>query len=199
MRRRLTGQARYSRAHTAGYPNPLLRASDLRQARIRNWAVMIAILMVPVSLWLGADTHSEQQQRLDSQVDSIHRVTATTTAPARVEPVTATGFDSAGGAATTAVDARWVYRGIEHTGHVVVDVGSPAGTTTQIWVDAAGAPSVRPITSTDVLAASVFYAIGSWVLVASILAGFYYLARLHCDRLRRAQWDRALADLFRDH
>ena len=196
MRRKLTGQHSAGRSALAGHPNPLLRDCDVRQARIKQWVTALLILMVPVSLWIGATAHTDQQQRLEHQKSSIHQVTATTTAVAESAPIASTEF-GASGAAAIAVDSRWVYRGVEHTGRVSVDIGSPAGTTTQIWVDNSGEPSMRPLTSSDVVAASVFNTIGSWVLVASLLLGFYHLMRFRYDGLRDAQWDRDIADLLR--
>ena len=198
MRRKLTGQDSSGRSAFDGHPNPLLRDCDLRQARIKHWVTALLILMVPVSLWIGATAHTDQQQRLEDQKSSIHQVTATTTAVAESTPVASTEF-GATGAAATAVDSRWVYRGVEHTGRVSVDTGSPAGTTTQIWVDNSGDLSMRPLTSSDVVAASIFNTIGSWVLVASVLIGFYHLMRFRYDGRRNAQWDRDIADLLRQY
>ncbi|MEK8069945.1 Rv1733c family protein [Rhodococcoides navarretei] len=198
MRRKLTGQHRSGRADLAGYPNPLLRDCDVRQARIKHWVTTLLIVMIPVSLWIGLGTHADQQQRLENQRGSIHQVTATTTDIAEVAPVSSTEF-GASGAAATAVDSRWVYRGVEHTGRVSVDTGSPVGTTTPIWVDDSGDLSVRPLTSSDVVAASIFGAIGSWVLMATLLVGAYLLMRFRYDLRRDAEWDRDIADLLRQH
>lgn len=198
MRRKLTGQDSSGRSAFAGNPNPLLRDCDVRQARIKHWVTALLILMVPVSLWIGATAHSDQQQRLEDQKNSIHQVTATTTAVAESVPAVSTEL-GASGAAATAVDSRWVYRGVEHTGRVSVDTGSPAGTTTQIWVDNSGDLSMRPLTSSDVVAASIFNTIGSWVLVASVLIGAYQLMRFRYDGRRDAEWDREIADLLRQH
>ncbi|OZF31296.1 hypothetical protein CH296_13770 [Rhodococcus sp. 14-2496-1d] len=198
MRRKLTGQDSSGRSAFAGHPNPLLRDCDVRQARIKHWVTALLILMVPVSLWIGAAAHTDQQQRLEDQKTSIRQVTATTTAAAESTPVASTEF-GASGAAATAVDSRWVYRGVEHTGRVSVDTGSPVGTTTQIWVDDSGNPSMRPLTSSDVVAASIFNTIGSWVLVASILIGFHHLMRFRYDGHRDAEWDRDIAALLRQY
>ena len=198
MRRKLTGQDSSGRSAFAGHPNPLLRDCDVRQARIKHWVTALLILMVPVSLWIGAAAHTDQQQRLEDQKSSIHQVTATTTAVAESAPVASTEFGSSG-AAATAVDARWVHRGVEHTGRVSVDTGSPAGTTTQIWVDNSGNLTMRPLTSSDVVAAAIFNTIGSWVLVASLLIGFHHLMRFRYDGQRDAEWDRDIADLLRRH
>ena len=198
MRRKLTGQDSSGRSAFAGHPNPLLRDCDVRQARIKHWVTALLILMVPVSLWIGAAAHTDQQQRLEDQKTSIHQVTATTTAAAESAPVASTEF-GASGAAATAVDSRWVYRGVEHTGRVSVDTGSPVGTTTQIWVDDSGNPSMRPLTSSDVAAASIFNTIGSWVLVASILIGFHHLMRFRYDGHRDAEWDRDITALLSQH
>ena len=164
MRRKLTGQDSSGRSAFDGHPNPLLRDCDVRQARIKHWVTALLILMVPVSLWIGATAHTDQQQRLEDQKSSIHQVTATTTAVAESTPVAST-----------------------------------AGTTTQIWVDNSGDLSMRPLTSSDVVAASIFNTIGSWVLVASVLIGFYHLMRFRYDGRRDARWDRDIADLLRQY
>lgn len=199
MRRRLTGQDRSGRAVFVGHPNPLVRDCDVRQARIKRWVTVLLILMVPVSLWIGASSHQDQQQRLADQADSIHQVTATTTAPAETASVASTELGASGAAAATAVDSRWVYRGVEHTGRVSVDTGSPAGTTTQIWVDNSGNLSMRPLTSSDVAAATIFNTIGSWALAAVVLIGFFHLMRFRYDAHRDAEWDRDIAALLRQH
>lgn len=199
MRRKLTGQASSARSDVFDLPNPLLRDCDLRQARIKRWVTALLIVMVPVSLWIGLSAHDDQQQRLENQRNSIHQVTATTTDVAETASVASTEFGSSGAAAATAVDSRWVYRGIEHTGRVSVDTGSPVGTTTEIWVDNSGNLSLRPLTSSDVAAASIFNAIGSWVLAAVVLIGFYHLMCFRYDGRRNAEWDRDIADLLSRH
>ncbi|MGV8873881.1 MAG: hypothetical protein ACOH2Q_15220 [Rhodococcus sp. (in: high G+C Gram-positive bacteria)] len=199
MRRKLTGQGSSAREDFAGYPNPLLRDCDVRQARIKHWVTALLIVMIPVSLWIGANAHADQQHRLDNQRTSIHQVTATTTAVAETASVASTEFGSSGAAPATAVDSRWVYQGVEHTGRVSVDTGSPTGTTAQIWVDNNGDQSVRPLTPSDVIAASIFNTIGSWVLMAAVLIGFYHLVRFRYDGRRDAEWDREISDLLRRH
>lgn len=199
MRRKLTGQGSPTHADFAAYPNPLLRDCDIRQARFKHWVTALLIVMIPVSLWIGASAHADQQQRLESQRSSIHQVTATTTAVAETASVASTEFGSSGAAPAIAVDSRWSYRGVEHTGRVSVETGSPAGTTAQIWVDNNGAQSMRPLTPSDVIAASIFNTIGSWVLVASVLIGFYHLVRFRYDGRRDAEWDREITDLLSRH
>ncbi|CCQ14904.1 putative uncharacterized protein [Rhodococcus sp. AW25M09] len=199
MRRRLTGQGSSARADFAEYPNPLLRDCDIRQARIKRWVTALLIAMIPVSLWIGASAHADQQQRLDSQRGSIHQVTATTTAVAETASVASTEFGSSGAAPATAVDSRWTYRGVEHTGRVSVETGAPAGTTAQIWIDNNGDQTIRPLTPSDVTAASIFNAIGSWVLVAIFLIGFFHLMCFRYDGRRNAEWDREIADLLGRH
>ena len=198
MRRKPTGQARSARTDAAAYPNPLLRDCDVRQARIKHWVTALLILMIPVSLWIGTSTNADQQQRLDNQRSSIHQVTATTTAAAEAAPVASTEF-GASGAAAIAVDSRWVFRGVEHTGRVSVDTGSPVGTTAQIWVDNSGNLSMRPLTPSDVVTASVFSAVVSWVLIATLLIGIYQSMRFRYDVRRDAEWDRDIAALLRQY
>ncbi|KQU56580.1 hypothetical protein ASG84_20045 [Rhodococcus sp. Leaf278] len=199
MRRKLTGQARSAHTDLSGYPNPLLRDCDIRQSRVKHWVTALLIVMIPVSLWIGLAAHSDQQQRLEDQRGSIHQVTATTTATTTTPSVASADFGSSGAAAATAVDSRWVYRGVEHTGRVSVDTGSPIGTTAQIWVDNSGNLSLRPLTSSDVVAASIFNAIGSWILAAVVLLGIYFVVRFRYDGRRIAEWDRDIADLLSRH
>ncbi|MBY4129719.1 hypothetical protein HQO83_15075 [Rhodococcus fascians] len=199
MRRKLTGQDRSAHTDFSSFPNPLLRECDVQQARIKHWVTALLIVMIPVSLWIGLNAHAGQQQRLDSQASSIHQVTATTTALAEAAPVAATEYGSYGSAVAIAVDSRWSFRGVEHTGRVSVDTGSPAGTTTPIWVDNSGNLSVRPLASSDVAAALIFSTVGSWVLVAAILLGFYHLMCFRYDGRRYAEWDRDIADLLSRH
>ena len=199
MRRKLTAQAGSAHTDFTGHPNPLLRDIDVRQARIKQWVAVLLVVMIPVSLWIGLSAHADQQQRLENQRGSIHQVTATTTATTTTPSVTSADFGSSGAAAATAVDSRWVYRGVEHTGRVSVDTGSPIGTTAQIWVDDSGNLSLRPLTSSDVVAASIFNAIGSWVLAAVLLLGIYFVARFRYDGRRIAEWDRDIAELLSRH
>lgn len=199
MRRKLTGQDRSAHTDFSSYPNPLLRDCDVVQSRIKHWVTALLIVMIPVSLWIGSSAHAGQQQRMNNEVSSIHQVTATTTALAESAPVASTEYGSYGSAAAIAVDSRWVFRGVEHTGRVSVDTGSPAGTTTPVWVDNSGNLSVRPLTSSDVVAAFIFNTLGSWLLAAVILIGFYHLMRFRYDGRRYAEWDRDIADLLSRH
>ena len=199
MRRKITGQARAANTDFTGYPNPLLRDCDVRQARIKHWVAVLLVVMIPVSLWIGLSAHAGQQQRFENQRGSIHQVTATTTATTEPTSAAATEYGLSGTPAATAVDSRWVYQGVEHTGRVSVETGSPIGTTTQIWIDSSGDLSVRPLTSTDVVAASLFSAIGSWVLAAVALIGFYHVVRYRYDGRRIDEWDRDIAELLSRH
>ena len=199
MRRKASGQSSSAHDDIAGHLNPLLRDCDVRQTRIKHWVIALMVVMIPVSLWIGASAHTAQQQRLDNQRSSIHQVTATTTAAAEAAPVGSTELGSTVVASSTSVDSRWTYQGVEHTGLVSFDTGSPVGTTTPIWVDNNGDRTVRPLTSADVTTAYIFDTIGSWVLVATVLLGFYHLMRLRYDGMRYAEWDREIADLLGRH
>ncbi|MBY6412584.1 hypothetical protein HQ346_11345 [Rhodococcus sp. BP-252] len=196
MRRKHTDHARNS---GVGYPalhNPLFRRSDRIQARVKNVVVTLVILMVPIAAWLGMSTLETQQARMVAQETSLHQVTATTTAEAQAMPL-ATGD---GGSSTTAsVDATWTFDGAQHNGSVSVASGSPAGTESEIWVDAAGERTAQPTTGADAVAAALFVGIGSLFAVAMILSGVYTVVRYRLDQQRDSEWDVAIKNFLNEN
>ncbi|NBH02450.1 hypothetical protein GTY80_04145, partial [Amycolatopsis sp. SID8362] len=97
------------------------------------------------------------------------------------------------------VQAAWFdARGARHTGDVLADAGSPAGTRVSVWLDQHGELTSEPLSPATSAADGVFAAILLWVAITGSLAALYGAARFVLSRLHAAAWDRAWAETRHD-
>jgi hypothetical protein len=143
--------------------NELRRTSD----RIEVWcALALIIAFVPLAVLSAACAvhwvHDAVKQQHDNAFKQVTAVLVRAVPAAN--PVVA---DSA----VFYAPARWTVAGSAHVGNVPAIPGSPAGTTVQIWVDAAGSIQQAPPTPgqvtadavTALVAAPVGVALGMWL------------------------------------
>jgi len=181
--------ARFGRRVRPGR-NPLARAGDRVEALLLLLAVAGALLAIPFAAAFGSETYAAQNARAAEERATRHPATAVSLAAASGQPYSTDGAGAP--AAQTSVPAAWFdARGTRHTGEVLADPGSPAGTRVSIWLDQRGEPAGEPLSTSTSVADGVFAAILLWAAITGALAGLYATARFVLIRFHAAAWDRA--------
>jgi hypothetical protein len=177
--------------------NPLARAGDRLEAVLLALVIAGALLALPFAAAFGSDTYAAQTARAEQERATRHPATAVSLAAASSQAYSTDGA----GAPTdqTTVPAAWFdARGARHTGDVLADAGSPAGTRVPVWLDQHGELTTEPLSPSTSAADGVFAAILLWVAITGALAGVYGAGRFVLSRLHSAAWDRAWAEARHD-
>jgi hypothetical protein len=192
-------RGRIARFRRRLYPgrNPLARFGDRVEAALLALVVAGALLALPFAAAFGSDTYAAQTARAEQERTTRHPATAVSLAAAATQSYST---DGAGAPADqTTVPAAWFdARGARHTGDVLADAGSPAGTHLPVWLDQRGELTTEPLSPSTSAADGVFAAILLWVGVTGALVALYGAGRFVLDRLRSAAWDRAWAEARHD-
>ena len=177
--------------------NPLTRFGDRVEAALLLLMIAGALLALPFAASFGSETYAAQTARAEQERTTRHPATAVSLAAASSQAYSA---DGAGAPADqTTVPAAWFdSRGARHTGDVLADAGSPAGTHLSVWLDQRGELTTEPLTPATSAADGVFAAILLWVAITGALAGLYGIGRFAVSRLHSAAWDRAWAEARHD-
>ncbi|WP_410588835.1 hypothetical protein [Amycolatopsis sp. lyj-23] len=177
--------------------NPLARVGDRVEALLLLLAIAGAILAIPFAAAVGSETYAAQTARASQERTTRHPATAVSLAAASGQSY---GTDGAGAPVDqTTVPAAWFdARGTRHTGDVLTDAGSPAGTRVPVWLDQHGELTTEPLTASTSAADGVFAAILLWAAVTGGLVGLYAAVRFVLSRLHAAAWDRAWAQARHD-
>ncbi|WP_439378348.1 Rv1733c family protein [Amycolatopsis lexingtonensis] len=196
MRRPSGRIARFRRRLHPGR-NPLARTGDRFESLLLLLVIAGAFLAVPFAAAFGSDTYAAQTVRAEQERATRHPATAVSLASAPSQPYST---DGAGAPADqTTVQAAWFdARGARHTGDVLADAGSPAGTRVSVWLDQHGELTTEPLSPATSAADGVFAAILLWVAITGSLAGLYGAGRFVVSRLHSAAWDRAWAEARHD-
>lgn len=177
--------------------NPLARAGDRVEALLLLVVIAGAFLAVPFAAAFGSETYAAQTARASQERATRHPATAVSLAAASGQTYST---DGAGAPADqTTVPAAWFdARGARHTGDVLADAGSPAGTRVSVWLDQRGELTSEPLSPSTSAADGVFAAVLLWAAVTGALAGLYGSARFVLSRLHAAAWDRAWSEARHD-
>jgi nitrate reductase gamma subunit len=177
--------------------NPLTRLGDRVEAALLLLAVLGGLLALLFAAAFGSDTYAAQTARAAQERTTRHPATAVSLAAA---PSQSYSTDGAGAPADqTTVPAAWFdARGARHTGDVLADAGSPAGTHLSVWLDQRGELTTEPLSPSTSAADGVFAAILLWVAITGALTGVYGIGRFAVNRLHSAAWDRAWAEARHD-
>ncbi|MGU3436189.1 hypothetical protein ACNHUS_24625 [Actinomycetes bacterium M1A6_2h] len=173
--------------------SPLLRPVDRLERLLHRVTIALIAAALPLSLWFGMTTYSQQGQVAQQVAASTRTVEATTLADAPKFTMMTSDYSTP---PTTTVPARWSVDGTTHNGQVTVAAGAPAGTKADLTVDRAGLPSAPAASSTDVAIVSIFAVIVTVITVVSVLALLGWAIRRQLDRHRDAMWDDALYRFF---
>ncbi|MEV5713505.1 hypothetical protein AB0L41_06395 [Amycolatopsis mediterranei] len=170
--------------------NPLARAGDRVEALLLLLAVAGALLAIPFAAAFGSETYGVQTARAAEERTTRHPATAVSLAAASSPSYSTDGAGAP--AAQTTVPAAWFdARGTRHTGDVLADPGSPAGTRVAVWLDQRGELTGEPLSASTSAADGVFAAILLWAAITGALAGLYGATRFVLARFHAAAWDRA--------
>ncbi|MET8996884.1 hypothetical protein [Amycolatopsis sp. NPDC004169] len=177
--------------------NPLARAGDRVEALLLLLAIAGAILAIPFAAAFGSETYAAQTTRAAEERATRHPATAVSLEAASGQPYSTDGAGAP--AAQTSVPAAWFdTRGARHTGEVLVDPGSPAGTRVSVWLDQRGELAAEPLSPSTSAADGVFAAILLWSAITGALVGLYATVRFIVTRFHAAAWDRAWSQARHD-
>ncbi len=188
--------ARFRRRVHPGH-NPLTRFGDRVEAALLVLVFAGALLALPFAAAFGSETYASQTARAEQERTTRHPATAVSLVAAPSQTYSTDGAGAPAG--QTTIPAAWFdARGARHTGDVLADAGSPAGTHVSVWLDQRGELANEPLSPSTSAADGVFAAILLWVAITGALAAVYGAGRLAVSRLHSAAWDRAWAEARHD-
>jgi hypothetical protein len=161
--------------------NPLRRRSDRIQTACRVVAILAMLVVLPITIVIGAHIAAAESNQAHSQAVSRHQVNAVTTA-------VATGSSGYYESRATA-PVRWTDQGVTHKAVVDVDDSTPAGTVETIWVDTAGHPTVAPLSAYQAIGDGIFTGLGLAAGVAVVLVVVSALVAVRLNHVRQAEWE----------
>jgi hypothetical protein len=161
--------------------NPLRRRCDRAEAVILAGLMAAFVIGGPLAaLTAGRWAYDGAARAEHAQMSAWHRVPAVLLTTAAVQQAWSPAM----------ARARWTAPGgARHTGWVPAPAGSAAGTTVQVWVDAAGRPVGAPPQRAQLERQAVQAATLAVLALALVLGGAGLFTRHLVDRRRLAAWD----------
>lgn len=189
MWREVTGYAaRMWRSLRRGH-DPLRRHPDRLEGVLALGLILLAVALVPFSIWLGRSAGDGQAALAERQARDFRQVTAVTVA----ETTNRTVATDAMPVRVVTAAARWEAAGTTHRGQVPVPPDTRPGTEVPIWVDPSGARVGTPITAAAAATAGTVVGVFAWVS-AMLLATCGFLAvRALLDAGRERRWTREIS------
>ncbi|MER5213069.1 hypothetical protein ABT063_21450 [Streptomyces sp. NPDC002838] len=174
--------------------NPLRRTTDLVEAWVALVALLLILVVGPVSgALVGGVAQDALQRSVREQRESRHLVTATVVreldrSPLDADPETATGRDL-----RSRVLADWTAPdGTAHHGTLIASLQKPyPGDHFTIWTDQHGRMVARPLDSATAATHAVLAGFGAALLTAGLVEGGRRLMVWRMVRRRYARWDQA--------
>ncbi|GHE25876.1 hypothetical protein GCM10017673_29270 [Streptosporangium violaceochromogenes] len=161
--------------------NPLRRRSD----RIETAAALVALVIFVAVLWPAV--------ALGRQVYE-HGVRAEVVGPGHKQAVVAQVVDPARDARWQARTVRWTTaQGDVRTGPTVLAPGTPVGSHTRVWIDAAGRLTTPPPSHAKTVVDAALAVLATAAGVATTLLLCLTGVRKALNRRRDADWERAWA------
>ncbi|WAZ19686.1 hypothetical protein STRCI_000758 [Streptomyces cinnabarinus] len=175
--------------------NPLRRATDLAEAWVAFGALLLLLVLAPVTgATVGAVAQDALQESVRQQHASRHLVTATVTevlgdSPLNSDPETA----ATGREVRTRVLADWTAPdGTPHHGQVTARIDDPQpGEHFTIWTDRQGRIAARPLDSATATTHAVLAGFGAALLAIGMIESARRLIVWRMVRRRYARWDQA--------
>lgn len=163
--------------------NLLRRPVDRREGRIIIGLLAIFLIAGPLAGVISGQLAYRAGHRHMQSERSWREVTATLLQDASDATGVGSNWDPS-------VMARWrAPDGQQKTGMLPVDSSATAGQHVTIWVDGQGTPTVRPMSTFNVVANAVAIGIGSQFALAVILLLTGCTVRLVLNRRRLAGWE----------
>ncbi|MFE3290686.1 hypothetical protein [Rhodococcus sp. NPDC059234] len=172
--------------------DPLLRRSDRVEALLVVGLLVLAIVLIPVAVWLGGRSGESQRDLARAQAREYSMVTATTVGAA----ASASAPTDYVAVPVETAPATWSWGHESRRGDVRVDRDAPAGTQVQIWVDAHGDKAAAPITASAAATSAVVVGLFAWTSAMMAAAAVVASARALLNRRRDGQWSRELAEFL---
>ncbi|MET8828913.1 hypothetical protein ABZX40_05165 [Streptomyces sp. NPDC004610] len=173
--------------------NPLRRTTDLVECWLALAALLLILVLAPVSGVLAGTSAQEALDRsMREQRDSRREVTATVV---RELDRSVLDIDPEAAASDTRsrVLADWTAPdGSEHRGPALTRLESPApGDRFTLWTDETGRTVARPLDPATATTHAVLAGFGAALLATALLEGGRRLALWRLVKGRHARWDRA--------
>ncbi|MEV5431676.1 hypothetical protein [Streptomyces sp. NPDC052701] len=174
--------------------NPLCRATDLAEAWLALFALLVIVLAAPLA---GSVAGGAAQDALQRSVREQHHarrlVTATVVRRLDGSPLDADPETSTAGDVRNRVLARWTAPdGTERRGPVVAGLKSPQpGDRFRMWTDRHGRPAARPLEPATATTHAVLAGFGAALATAGLVEGGRRLVVWRMVRRRYVRWDQA--------
>jgi hypothetical protein len=184
-------------AHTVGYlrgmrrgvhtRNPLVRRTDRLESRIVSVLLAAVLIMLPVAVWIGAATWSNQVALAERQLAERKSVTAVVDEePGAVD----VGWGEFAYAAPAVASVSWQWGDRMRHGLAQVDSAATAGTEVPVWVDRNGEQTSMPLTVPAAKFSSVLVGMSLWFFAAVLAAGVFAFAHWRIEHRRDREWSR---------
>ncbi|PAZ11109.1 hypothetical protein CLM62_37320 [Streptomyces sp. SA15] len=174
--------------------NPLRRTTDLVEAWVALVAVLLILVVGPVSgALVGGVAQDALQRSVREQRESRHLVTATVVRKLDRSPLDADPEAASGRDVRSRVLADWTAPdGTAHHGTVIASLQKPRpGDHFTIWTDQHGRMVARPLDSATAATHAVLAGFGAALLTAGLVEGGRRLMVWRMVRRRYARWDQA--------
>lgn len=179
--------------------NALRRRADRVESAIllavlAGFAVGVPAVAIQAARW---SYESERPARAGEPVRHTVSAVLAMDAPMARPMLSRTGEEDRDRLLRPLVPARWVFRGVRHSGPVPAGPGTPAGTRVPIVVDDAGAAVYSPAPGI-VLALAVMSGVAAGVVAALLLVYLWWLVRWVFVRRQLAAWGAEWAAVARE-
>jgi len=164
---------------------PLKRTTDRLQFLARVLLGCTLLMALPIALAVGTATRSEALAESAQQAIERSQVDATLTEDA---PRVSGNYDTA--PPLPRATAVWITpAGVEREGLVPVPAHATSGSTVRIWIDSEGNRTTEPLSEGAAAARGVANALVTYLCIATLAGGVYFLFRRGLDRRRMRRWD----------
>ena len=164
--------------------NPLVRRSDRIEALVYVFAVLLAVVAMPIAGTIGTIVHEERTRLHAEEAQTKHQVVAVATEEGQV-------VVEEKGIAFNA-EATWDDAGTIHRGIVAWPNQAKVGDGHKIWVNAQGELVGPPYSAGQADSDAIVVALAVWIGLAEAAAAVAYLVRRLLDHWRYAQWEREI-------
>ena len=164
--------------------NPLVRRSDRIESLVYVFAVLLAVVALPIAGTIGTVVHEQRTHLSVEEAQTKHQVVAVATDEGQV-------VVQEKGIAFNA-EATWDDAGEIHRGIVAWPDRAKVGDRQNIWANAQGEEVGPPYSASQAASEAISIALAVWIGVAGALAAVAYLFRRRLDHWRYAQWEREI-------
>lgn len=177
--------------------NLISRRTDRTEARLFRLFVTVMVLLVPVSLWVGATTWSEQSTLADIQQAQRTKITATVAgAPVTDDTLDQGAWGTAAPVVSYDVPVTWEWSGQEKTGTLASTSSPEPGAEITAWIDRRGELTTPALTHAAAQFSGILTGLALFVFVAVIAGSLFGFAQWRIDRTRSLEWSRDIEEFL---